>query len=385
MRKWKASIPQFLQPPILTAEPGRGELKMRVVTVLHSHGCGGAERHALLLIKQLRQAGHFPIFAGPVDSWLGDQVNTLGIPAFHLPMHGFYDFYSMFRLAWLCRHQMVDVVHGHLTRGAWYAGIGGRLTGTPVVATAHSTNAGKHFNRAQRIVAVSGAVERFMIDSGYQPERICRVCHGVEDHYDKYRERRQDLRKQLALRDDELALCLIARMVRDKGHDILLEALSTLHDKPIQTFFLGDFNTDWGRKMQQLAVAKGLHEKVHFLGHQENVYPFLAAMDVCVAPSRREALSLTLLEAALMGCALLGSKTGGIPEVVQENSNGWLFPPEDPATLATLLQKLSNGELDWKSAGKNARIDVLQRFSLQTMVEETLSVYEAAISERNHG
>lgn len=361
-----------------------GCARMRILTVLHSHGCGGAERHALLLMKQLSQAGHTPMFAGPLDSWLGEQVDSLGIAAFHLPMHGFYDLYSMLRLARLCRTQMIDVVHGHLTRGAWYAGIGGRLSATPVVATAHSTNAGKHFGRAQRIIAVSGAVERFMLESGYPHDRVRRVYHGVEDHYDEAIEARQSMREQLGLRDNELALCLVARMVRDKGHDVLLEALATLQDKPLKMFFLGEFDTDWGKKMQQLVKDKGLRESVHFLGHQENVYPYLAAMDVCVAPSRREALSLTLLEAALMECALIGSRTGGIPEVIQEDKTGWLFPPEDAAGLAALLNQVCDGELDWKTAGKNARTDALQRFSVSTMLEKTLSVYDEAISEKNN-
>ena len=355
---------------------------MRVITVLHSHGCGGAERHALLLMKQLQQAGHVPLFAGPLDSWLGGQVKLQGIEARHLPMHGFYDLASMLRLASLCRRWRADIVHGHLTRGAYYAGIGGRLSGTSVVATAHSTNAGKHFGRATRIIAVSGAVERFMLESGYGKDRVRLVYHAVEDHYDEYAGQRETLRRQLGLKEDELALCLVARMVRDKGHDILLEALAGMKHKPLQTFFLGEFNTEWGTRMQQLTRDKGLQAQVHFLGHQENVYPMLAAMDVCVAPSRREALSLTLLEAALMGCALLGARTGGIPEVIHEGVNGWLFPPEDADALGALLQQLTDGELDWKSAGIEARKDSLRRFSLQSMLDATLAVYDEAMKAR---
>jgi len=352
---------------------------MRIITVLHSHGCGGAERHALLLMKQLRQAGHTPLFAGPLDSWLGEQVNQLGIDAVHLPMHGFYDALSILRLARLCRRWRADVVHGHLTRGAYYAGLGGRLTGTPVVATAHSTNAGKHFGRADKIIAVYGAVAHFMRASGYGADRVRLVYHAVEDHYDAYADQRDDLRQSLGLKHDELALCVVARMVRAKGHDLLLKALAGLRDLPLQTFFVGECNTEWGARMQEQTHESGLDQKVHFLGHQENVYPLLAAMDVCVAPSRREALSLTLLEAALMRCALLGASTGGIPEVIHEGINGWLFPPEDVATLRRRLQELSDGKLVWRAAGGRAREDALQRFSMQSMLETTLSVYEEAI------
>ena len=348
---------------------------MRVVIVLHSHGCGGAERHALLLMKQLRQAGHAPLFAGPLDSWLGEQVRHEGIAAEHLPMHGFYDLASMWRLARICRRWRADIVHGHLTRGAFYAGIGGRLSRTPVVATAHSTNAGKHFGRADRIIAVSGAVARFMGQCGYDADRIRLVYHGVEDHYAEYASRRKALRAQLGLGDDEIGLCLVARMVRDKGHDILIEALAGMDGGRLQTFFLGEHDTDWGKEMQRLVADQGLDGRVHFLGHRENVYPILAAMDLCVAPSRREALSLTLLEAGLMECALLGADTGGIPEVIREGVNGWRFPPEDPAALRALLEKVEGGALDWRRAGRAARDDASRRFSLDAMLAGTVAVY----------
>ncbi len=348
---------------------------MRIVTVLHSHGCGGAERHALLLMKQLRGAGHEPLFAGPLDSWLGEQIRREGIAAEHLPMHGFYDLASMLRLALICRRWRADIVHGHLTRGAFYAGIGGRLSRTPVVATAHSTNAGKHFGRADRIIAVSGAVASFMGQCGYDADRIRLVYHGVEDRYAEYAPRREALRAQLGLKDDQIGVCLVARMVRDKGHDILLEALSGMEGGKLQMFFLGEHDTDWGKKMQRLVAERGLGDRVHFLGHQENVYPTLAAMDVCVAPSRREALSLTLLEAGLMGCALLGADTGGIPEVIRDGVNGWLFPPEDPAALRAVLEKIERGVPDWRQAGLAARDDASRRFSLDAMLAGTVDVY----------
>ena len=164
-------------------------------------------------------------------------------------------------------------------------------------------------------------------------------------------------------------------MVRDKGHDILLEALAEMEAGVLQTFFVGEHDTEWGREMQRLVAEKGLAGRVHFLGHRENVYPMLAAMDVCVAPSRREALSLTLLEAGLMGCALLGADTGGIPEVIREDVNGWLFPPEDPVALRALLEKLLTGELDFQRAGQAARDEASRRFSLDAMLAGTVEVY----------
>ena len=69
---------------------------MKILFVLHSHECGGAEKHALVLMRGLLSGGHEVAFAGPEDSWLADNAKQNGIPCFHIPMHGFYDAWSLF-------------------------------------------------------------------------------------------------------------------------------------------------------------------------------------------------------------------------------------------------------------------------------------------------
>ena len=345
--------------------------------VLHSHGCGGAERHVLLLMKALKQRGDAPVFAGPLDSWLGEQVKAEDIESVHLPMHGFYDFYSIARLSRLGGKLNADLLHGHLTRGAWYAGLAGKVAGLPVVATAHSTNAGKHFGRADRLIAVSEAVRQFLLSSGYDAKRISRIYHGVEDHFEMESQHRDAVRHELALGPNTIAVCIVARFVKAKGHDILFEALSRLKsDSRIHVFCLGDPETDFGREMRAKAANTLIENRITFLGHRESVYRTLAGMDVCVAPSRREALSLSLLEAASMGLPLIGSRTGGIPEVISDHFNGRLFPPGDSDALADLFRNISKNSNDWREMGRNSRKKYLEQFSMQAMVAQTLAVYQ---------
>ncbi|MBL8459143.1 MAG: glycosyltransferase, partial [Zoogloea sp.] len=271
---------------------------MKILTILRSMKSGGAERHALQLMRGLRTRGHECLYAGPMAGWLGQQLRADGFDGINLPLLGLYDLPSLVRLALYARRQRVDLLHGHLTRGAWYTGFAARLAGLPNVATAHADNAGKHFGRADRIIAVSGAVADFLGRQGYDPARIRMVHHGIADIAARLpADARQTTRHGLGLADDEPCLLMAARIVPAKGHDTALHALARLRERRWTLLLAGDHHGDLGPQMQTLARELGIAERVRFLGLREDVPALLAASDLLLAPSRREALSLTLLEA----------------------------------------------------------------------------------------
>ena len=351
---------------------------MKVLMVLHSHGSGGAERHALQLMEGLRERGHEPIFAGPMDGWLGDQVKAAGLRWHHIPLHGLADFPSAWRLSRLARREHADLIHGHLTRGAWYAGLGGRLAGVTNVATAHSTNAGKHFGRADRIIAVANAVADFLASRGYDTKRIRVVHNGIPDIASLPHADRDVTRTTLGLADEPVIL-MAARFIHDKGHDTLLQALSTLQQQAWTLLLAGDDSGELGRQLHAQARELGIEARIRFLGQREDIPSLLAASDLLVAPSRREALSLALLEASAFGLPTVATQVGGTGEVIHEGQNGFLVPPDDPAALARALGPLLADRELRQACGARARARFEAGFSADQMLEKTLQVYEQAL------
>jgi len=274
-----------------------------VLFVFHSHICGGIEKHLLTLMQGLSSRSYRTAFAGPGDSWLMDQVRAHHLSGYHLPMHGMFDLWSALRLATLARRLDVDLIHSHATRGTRYARFAGALTGTPVVSTAHSTNAGKHFGGANRIIAVSDAVADFLAAHGYDRGRIVVIHNGVSDICGT--PTACTLRKELGVPQDRPLIGLVGRFIRDKGQDIAIEALSRL-SVPAHLAFIGDHATPWGRDMRLRSDSAPTCDRVHFVGFRDDVREQLADLDLLVAPSRREALSLTLIEAAAPGLARSG-------------------------------------------------------------------------------
>lgn len=352
---------------------------MKAVFVLHSHNAGGAERHLVQLVQNLTHRGVKCIFAGPLDGWLGKQLQSSGIQCEQIAFHGFYDLISFAKLVQLLRRERPDFVHGHLTRGAYYAGWAGKVTSTPCVATGHSTNAGKHFGRAQRIIAVSDAVRRFLSETGY-PESILRTVHnGVPDKTDGTNEWRKITKEQWNLGDAPV-IAMVARFEKVKGHDIALRALAKLKHRDWNVLFAGATNTVWASQMKKLAEELGIANRVQFLGHIDDVERVYSSVDIVVAPSRREALSLTLLEAASFSIPIVAADVGGIGEAVLDKESGLLVPAEDADALALALeQMIIDADLRVR-LGRKGRRHYEENFSIDTMADKTITVYRELIS-----
>jgi glycosyltransferase involved in cell wall biosynthesis len=352
---------------------------MKIIFVLHSHKAGGAERHLLQLMNGLAACGIECIYAGPRDSWLAEQLTAAGFRCEHIPYHGIYDFASLFRLVRLIKRENADLVHGHLTRGAYYAGWAAKLAGIANVATAHSTNAGKHFGKANRIIAVSDAVSHFLKDCGYSAAKLSVVHHGVPDYSIQLRNSSDKGTSSSIKFENVPVISMVARLEKVKGHDIALRALAQIQNLEWKFVLAGATDTPWANEIKLLASKLGIAERIHFMGHVENVAKVYGETDIVLAPSRREALSLTLLEAASFGLPVIASSVGGISEAVENGVTGILVPSEDISALAAAIEYLLVNVEVRLAMGAKARSRYEELFCCETMTKRTISVYQEVI------
>lgn len=352
---------------------------MKIIFVLHSHKAGGAERHLLQLMNGLAACGIECIYAGPQDSWLAEQLTAAGFRCEHIPYHGIYDFVSLFRLVSLIKREKADLIHGHLTRGALYVGWAGLLTKVPNVATAHSTNAGKHFGRARRVIAVSNAVAHFLMECGYKKDLICTVHNGVPDYASLNVGTESEIWKSLK-KEGVPIITMVARLEQVKGHDIAFRALAKLKNSKWKLVLAGALDTAWAEQMQKLAGELEIAERTEFVGHVDQVAGIYSITDILIAPSRREAFSLTLLEAASFALPIIASRVGGNSEAVIDQETGILIESEDIDKLTSALNVLLRNVDMRVSMGKRARQQYEDFFSSQTMINNTIAVYRELVT-----
>ena len=355
---------------------------MRIVHVLHSHGYGGAENHALLMMTLQRQAGHDVCYAGPMDSWLGRECEAAGIPSEHIPMHGLFDLWSHYKLRALLKRFRADIVHGHLIRGAMYAGRAGHRHRAPVaLCTAHATTARTHMQRCAHIIAVSGAVRDGLLKAGYAPDDVSLIYNGVpEAPPSPSAEQRQTLRRALGIPDGAFAVVHVGRFVRDKGQDLLIEAMNSL-PADVHLYLVGDPDTDYGRNvLTALSSQPALAARVHSLGFRPDVPQLLPAFDAFALASRREALSIAVIEAFAAGLPVVATDVGGVPEIVRHEDTGLLVPTENATALAGGIHRLqADAPLRAHLVAQGGRL-YREQLTAQSMLNHTLALYQRCLT-----
>lgn len=357
--------------------------KLGLMQVVHTTGFGGLERQVLTLSEGLRASGHRIVLALRPDSWLAQQADALQLPWEPVRFLGLADPRSHWRLARLVRHHGIDVVHGHSRRSAYYSAMAARWGRCGSVATVHSLNTWKGFAANHRVVAVSEAVRSGLLEHGLPARAVVRVHNGVAPMDETTQQQRRQARQELGLDQDRLVVAMVGRMVEHKGHDLLLQALAKLGSAGagMDICLVGDDGGTWATALRQQADALGLSSRVHLLAYRKDVEPVLRAVDVLVQPSRSEALSLSLLEAMAAGLPVIAARVGGMPEVIADGDNGLLFASEQVDGLAGQLAKLRDPLLRQR-LGRRARLTQQQRFCVNAMVADTVTLYRQVARAR---
>lgn len=348
-------------------------LRRHIVLVAHSHVVGGIERLTLEWARGLRGRGFEVTFAGPRDGWLGEHMRDAGHRCLHLPMHGMYDFWSAWKLARYCRREKVWLVHGLAQRGGRYAAWAARRAGIAFIVSAHSTNAWRWFEPGATILTVASAVREMLLTHGFPPERLHVVYTGLQDPGQR------PLPVDPLERGEPLTLVMLSRIEPVKGHDLALEALREIDDQlACRLVIFGPDDTAWASELRARATSLGVAGRVEFRGATECVGEALGLADVVLAPSRREALSLTLIETAAVGRPAIVSDVGGNGEVVLDGRTGLLFPAGDAQSLAEAILRVGrDAGLRFRMA-KAARERFEENFTMDAMLDGTLRVYESA-------
>lgn len=153
----------------------------------------------------------------------------------------------------------------------------------------------------------------------------------------------------------------LGRLEWQKGFDELIEALALLRKVDLDLLLAGD---GAGRAaLVALAAARGVADRVHFLGRTERstTLALLRGAAVVACPSRFEGLPLVCIEALAAGRPLVASAVNGIPEVVRDGQTGLLVPPDDPAALARALGHLLAVPADAARLAARGRAEVERR------------------------
>jgi glycosyltransferase involved in cell wall biosynthesis len=156
---------------------------------------------------------------------------------------------------------------------------------------------------------------------------------------------------------------------------VLIEALKHLPTSNYRLLFVGDGPIRTA--LQEELVAAGLADLVLFVGHQNDVLPWLHAMDIFVLPSyANEGISQALVQAMMAGIPVVTTTAGAITEVAKDGETALVVEPNDPQALhKAIIKVLDNPQLARKLA-TSARQFVLEHHSEAVMVQRMDAVFQ---------
>jgi len=177
-------------------------------------------------------------------------------------------------------------------------------------------------------------------------------------------------------------IACVAALIPEKGVGTLLRAVSRIPPGGWKLRIVGA-GPEAGT-LERSAEALGLAERVEFLGLRDDVDEILRDSHVLVHPAVwEEALGYTVLEGMASGCAVIASRVGGIPELIEHGVEGILVEPANVDHLTKALADLLGDAQDRERLGDAARRRVVQDFSLERNVRLTLDWFEAAAGGRS--
>jgi sugar transferase (PEP-CTERM/EpsH1 system associated) len=209
------------------------------------------------------------------------------------------------------------------------------------------------------------------------PERIGVLRNGVDtSRFAPRPGERQENRRRLGFAGNEIVVGTVARMVSIKDHATLLQAAEILAGRgvPVHLLLVGS-GPELSRHQEFVAASPRLSGRVTFVGSATDVPALLNAMDVFVLPSLSEGMSNTLLEAMASSLPVVATRVGGNPELIEDERSGWLFKPGDVADLAARLERLAMDSDLRHLMGQDARLRVVQHFSLEGMINGYRDLY----------
>ncbi|MGE4350945.1 MAG: glycosyltransferase family 4 protein [Bdellovibrionales bacterium] len=373
-----------------------------ILQIIPALGTGGAEQACVDMAKALVARGDKALIVSSGGRRVAEAQESGAVHFLRNAQtkNPFRIIQNAFWLAGLIRAQKVDIVHARSRAPAWSAWIACRMTGCPYVTTFHaaykfSSKLKKFYNRVMargvRVIAISPFIRNHIHENyGVPFARIPLINRGVDvkafDPEKIPEDRRRQWREAWGIHEGDNLVLLPGRLSPIKNHDLILDAMELLEkDKQPIVCFVGD---DQGREaysehlLKRIAEA-GLSEVVKLVGACSDMPAVLSLASLVVMPSKvPEGFGRVPVEAMAMGVPVIASNLGATRETVIDGETGWLLPPQDPEVWATFMEKaLSMSEKEKEKMAQAARARVLQSFSHDGMIAQTLAVYDEVIKE----
>ncbi|MDI6606085.1 MAG: GT4 family glycosyltransferase PelF, partial [Candidatus Omnitrophota bacterium] len=357
---------------------------MKILQILPELNVGGVESGTLDLAKYLVKNGHRAVVVSGGGT-LVKELESSGAVHYQLPVYKkslFSILKCIPRLSEIIKREEIDIVHVRSRVPAWIAYFATRRSRAVFITTCHGYY-GKHFfsrvmGWGKRVIVSSNVIARHMIDDfGVGHERIRLIPRSVDLEKFKYSD-------PGARRKEEFNVGIIGRITPIKGHLDFIRAMARVSQvvPKLKIWIVGDAppaRQAYKEELQALVRRQGLWGCTEFLGTQREIPEILSQLDLLVlATVTHEAFGRVIIEAQGCGVPVVATEVGGVVDIIEDNVNGLLVPPADPAAIASAAIKIFRDKELARFLAENAYKKAVKNYTLEQMAKSTIDVYEEA-------
>jgi glycosyltransferase involved in cell wall biosynthesis len=372
-------------------------------TVLYLHGIGelgGAERDLLAMLGALDRDMWEPHVGCPAGTPLSESLAKEGVARHSVRLGSWRKWYSSLirwrdvrALGSLLTHLAPALIH---VNDIWWvphtirAVQGTVALGTPIVAHVRQEIEPEKVRRyalesVDGLIAISKQVELALIAGGVSGESVRTIYSGLSLPVRAgAMAHRAAVYRSLGLSENAVLLGTVAHMFPRKGYDVMIRALPRVIEEvpAVQYVIVGAGQAGYEQELKALASRLNIAERIHFAGFQHDVMPFLSALSLYVHPARMEGFGIAIVEAMAAGKAVVATRVGGIPEVVDHGRTGLLVAPDHPGELSAAILSLLRDERRRNDMGEQAVQVARERFDLKSSIAAIERLYQHVLAAR---
>ncbi len=351
------------------------------------HFYGGAQQ-VVWLLEGLSAAGVACQLVCPPDSDIQAAAVNAGLDVQPIPCAGDLDIRFAWRLRRFLRLSRPDLVHCHSRRGAdFLGGWAASSAGIPAILSRRVDNpesasiAALRYRPFQRVIAVSNNIASVLQRNGLDDERLQVIRDAVDVTCVDPEPAADVLQTLFGINENHFAIAVVAQLIRRKGHRFLFDVLPGLCLKHPQMkvviFGVGPEE----EHLRALVRKLGLSGAVIFAGFRLDLDQYLAAFDLLVHPAEQEGLGVAMLKGAAAGLPVIAFDVAGAKEAVGHGKTGALIPVGDLESLQKAIELMIDEPEMRRNLGDAGRQRMQEEFSVTTMVEGHINLYEQVLNE----
>lgn len=361
--------------------PAKRNGYINVLEVIGNAGIGGMENYLTNFISHL--PGNLRITCiCPYESLFTASLRQLGVANVYItPIEDDPAWRSIQLAIEIGRLHKIDVFHAHMPKAHVLAGLAGKLIHKPVVATVHGMNV------TSQEIGITRAVESHLITNcqesyiqalamGVPSNRVTLARNGVNTKVTYSDSAAAELRKSIKVPNNTPLIGFVGRFEYEKGPDFFLRAAEYVHRIRPDVHFVMVGEGSMRNEVEMMCMQMRLNRHVHFLGWKRNMAEIYPGLDILVHTSRSDGTSLVLLEAMTYGCPTVGLSVGGVREIIENESTGFLAGGGDWQEVGVRICELLKHPERLKKMSAAARARVEKHFNVETNTLKTVEVLQ---------